>query len=240
MGTFEIPLKISSVTIHWKIWISYNSEILSALRCVTDHAGNHPGHRFQSSTPKPLGHEGTWTTQSVTYAWLVCYRYMKACMGFWNQAYSMTHLTIVVSYIKEAFSIFIQQDVTQGCIECACMNRSQARAVISGLVLSRQTPTDTVDCEQAVWVTVVVFVCLFVLYIVYGIWHSVKSHSCHGILNETPPSVNIPKFKMPLSWSSNRPRSLRLWQGCQWQKIIATWDTKSRLTRIVIRIYKIL
>ena len=33
---------------------------------VTEHTGSIPGCRFQSPTPKPLGHTGTWTTQSLT------------------------------------------------------------------------------------------------------------------------------------------------------------------------------
>ena len=30
-----------------------------------------PGHRFQSPTPKPLGHKDTWTTQSLMVGWFI-------------------------------------------------------------------------------------------------------------------------------------------------------------------------
>ena len=38
-----------------------------------------PGRSLQSPTPKPLGHKGTWTTQSSTLGWFV-----TSLPPFWN------------------------------------------------------------------------------------------------------------------------------------------------------------
>ena len=53
---------------------SFHSQANPGYRC---HQCNGPcwdrtlGCRFQSPTPKPLGHKGTWTTQSLTLGWFV-------------------------------------------------------------------------------------------------------------------------------------------------------------------------
>ena len=41
-----------------------------------------PGRSLQSPTPKPLGHKGTWTTQSLTLDWFVTPESFKFCMFF--------------------------------------------------------------------------------------------------------------------------------------------------------------
>ena len=56
-----------------------NSPRVNTYNCNGPCGYRTPGRSLQSPTPKPLGHKGTWTTQSLTLGWFV-----TLLPPFWN------------------------------------------------------------------------------------------------------------------------------------------------------------
>ena len=53
-----------------------------------------PGRSLQSPTPKPLGHKGTWTTQSLTLGWFVTGKHVSRMYASTGTSPSFTHFVL--------------------------------------------------------------------------------------------------------------------------------------------------